>query len=251
MRTIFVVIYFIFVMIVSLPLYLFVYLIGKKDPMKMHKVSQSIVSHFLKIILFLAGAKVTVKGLENVPTHEAVLYVGNHRGYFDILLGYTTVPTPTSFVSKKEMLHFPCVNRWMKFLSCLFLDRDNVREGLKTILQGIEQIKAGYSVFIMPEGTRSQGANLLPFHEGSFKLAQKSGCAIIPVAMTHTDDLWENQFPWMRSAKVSITYGKPIYMKDLEKEEQKFIGAYVQKIVEKMLEEENSGLSQEYVCKKM
>lgn len=237
MRTIVVILYFIFVMIVSLPLYLLVFLIGKKNPMKMHKISQRIVSHFLKMILFLSGAKVTVKGLENIPANEAVLYVANHRSYFDILLGYTTVPTPTSFVAKKEMLHFPCVNHWMKFLSCLFLDRDNVREGLKTILQGIEQIKSGYSVFIMPEGTRNHENKLLPFHEGSFKLAQKSGCAIIPVAISHTDDLWENHFPWIRSANVSITYGKAIYMKELEKEEQKFIGAQIQKIIAEMLKE--------------
>ncbi len=236
MRTILVVIYFTFVTIVSFPLYFMVYLIGKKDPMKMHKTSQKIISHFLRVILFLAGAKVTVSGLENVPKDKAVLYVSNHRSYFDILVAYTTVPTPTSFVAKKEMLKFPCARHWMKFLSCLFLDRENVREGLKTILQGIEQIKAGYSIFVMPEGTRNHEAKMLPFHEGSFKLAEKSGCAIIPVALTHTDDLWENHFPWMRRANVSITYGKPVYIKDLEKPQRKFIGTHIQNIVEQMLQ---------------
>ena len=237
MKTILVFTYLFFVMILSLPLYLVVYLIGKKDRMKMHMVSQKIVCFFLRGIFFLTGSKLTVKGVENVPTDEAVLYVGNHRSYYDIIVAYLTVPTPTSFVAKKEMLNFPFVKQWMVFLSCLFLDRENIREGLKTILQGIEQIKEGYSIFIMPEGTRNKGEDLLPFHEGSFKLAQKSGCAIIPVAMKNTDDIWEKQFPWMRSANVSITYGKPIYIKDLEKEEQKFVGAYVQKIVENMLAE--------------
>lgn len=238
MRTILVAVYFFFVMIISLPLYVVMYFIGKSDKMKMHKACQRIVCHFLKVILWLTGARITVSGLENIPKNEAVLYVSNHRSYFDILLGYTTVPTPTSFVAKKEMESFPCVHRWMAFLSCLFLDRDNVREGLKTILQGIEQMKAGYSVFVMPEGTRNHEEQMLPFHEGSFKLAEKSGCAIIPVAITHTDDLWENHFPWMKSARVSITYGKPLYMKELEKEKRKFIGAYVQGIVQQMLDAE-------------
>lgn len=237
MRTILFALYFILVMIVSLPLYLVVYLIGKSDKMKMHILSQKIVRHFLKRLLWISGVKVTVSGLSNIPENEAVLYVANHRSYFDILLGYTTVPTPTSFVAKKEMLRVPCVSRWMKFLSCLFLDRENVREGLKTILQGIEQMKAGYSVFIMPEGTRNHGDEMLSFHEGSFKLAEKSGCAIIPVAMTHTDDIFENHMPWLKSTKTTITYGKPIYMNTLEKEERKFIGAKVRGIIEEMLAE--------------
>lgn len=240
MRTVLVLVYFLFVMIVSLPLYLIVYLIGRKDKMKMHKTSQKIVAHFLRVILWLSGARVTVSGLENIPKDEAVLYVGNHRSYFDILLGYTTVPTPTSFVAKQEMLHVPCVTHWMKFLSCLFLDRENVREGLKTILKGIEQMKEGYSIFIMPEGTRNHEKDMLPFHEGSFKLAEKSGCAIIPVAMTHTDDILENHFPWMKKTKVSITYGKPVYMKNLEKEERKFIGVYTRNIIEQMLKNASS-----------
>lgn len=237
MRTILFALYLIFVMIISLPLYPVVYFTGKSDKMKMHKLSQKIVRHFLKSLLWISGVKVTVSGLENIPENEAVLYVANHRSYFDILLGYTTVPTPTSFVAKKEMLRVPCISRWMKFLSCLFLDRENVREGLKTILQGIEQMKEGYSVFIMPEGTRNHEDEMLPFHEGSFKLAEKSGCAIIPVAMTHTDDIFENHIPWVRSTQVSIVYGKPVYMNTLEKEEKKFIGVKIRGIIEKMLTE--------------
>lgn len=237
MRTILILIYFVFVMIFSLPSYLVVYLIGKSDKMKMHKVSQNIVVHVFKTILWLSGARVTVSGLENIPENETFLYTSNHRGDFDVLLAYSTVPTPTSFVAKKEILKVPCISRWMKFLSCLFLDRNDTREGLKTILQGIEQMKNGYSVFIMPEGTRNPSKDMLPFHEGSFKLAQKSGCGIIPVAITNTENLFEAHLPWVRRAKVSITYGKPIYPQELPKEEQKFIGVYVQKVIAGMLQE--------------
>jgi 1-acyl-sn-glycerol-3-phosphate acyltransferase len=237
MRTIIIGLYLILLSIVSLPLYLVAFCIGKRDKMKRHYFSQAIVRHFLKVILFLAGAKVTVAGVENIPKDEAVVYIGNHRSYFDILLAYTTVPNPTSFIGKKEMRRVPLVSHWMAFLSCLFLDRENIREGLKTILKGIEQLKAGYSIFIMPEGTRNQEKEMLPFHEGSFKLAEKSGCAIIPVAITNTDALFENHVPWVRSAKVSITYGKPLYMDTLEKEDKKFIGSYTQNKIQEMLQE--------------
>ncbi|BBF44524.1 1-acyl-sn-glycerol-3-phosphate acyltransferase [Lachnospiraceae bacterium KM106-2] len=172
-----------------------------------------------------------------MPTDEAVLYVANHRSFFDIVVIYATVPTLTGFISKKEMEKIPCISRWMRYLNCLFLDRDNIREGLKTILKGIENIKNGYSMFIAPEGTRNQGKEMLPFKEGSFKLAEKSGCAIIPMALTNTDGAFEQHMPWIKRAKVIITYGEPIYLKDLDKDTRKHCGAYVQNIVKEMLEE--------------
>jgi len=95
---------------------------------------------------------------------------------------------------------------------------------------------------IFPEGTRNknadQPASLLPFKDGSFKIAQKTGCPIIPMAMTGTDDIFENHFPWVRSTEVTLTIGKPIYLSELSKEDQKHIGIYCQNIIQNMLHEE-------------
>lgn len=237
MRTILVALFLGVFFVISIPLFVIELIIGKFDKGRQASSSQVIVKGALQCILFLSGVKVDASGMENVPKDQAVLYVANHRSYFDILLGYTTVPNLTGFISKIEIARIPFIRIWMRFLNCLFLDRDNLKEGLKTILKGIEQIKEGYSVFIMPEGTRNQGEKMLPFHEGSFKLAQKSGCPIIPVAIYNTEEAFEKHMPWIRGTHTAIRYGKPIYMNDLTKEEQKFIGVYVQKIVEGMLEE--------------
>lgn len=96
---------------------------------------------------------VEVRGYENIPQDRPVLYVGNHRSYFDILVGYTTVPGLMGFVAKKEMEKIPLLSKWMLNVNCLFLDRNNIKEGLKTILAGIEKVRRGVSVWIFPEGT--------------------------------------------------------------------------------------------------
>lgn len=240
MRTILVILLLVLFAIVSIPLYLVEFIIGKINPRAKVKSSQCIVSFVFKIILFISGTKLTVKGLENVPKDEAVLFVSNHRSYFDIVTTYATTPHLTGFIAKKQMAKVPCVSRWMGYLNCLFLDRENVREGLKTILQGIENIKNGYSMFIAPEGTRNTEEEMLPFKEGSFKLAEKSGCAIIPVAITNTDAIYEQQAPWIKKAKAVVHYGTPIYIKELEKEDRKFLGSYVQNIIKDMLEEDKN-----------
>lgn len=235
LRLLLTVIFLLIFFIISIPLYLIEFVIGRFNRRAMVASSQAIVAAALRIVLFLCGTKRTVLGRDNIPKGEAVLYISNHRSYFDIPVAYSSVPTLTSFMSKKEIAKIPFLSYWMRFLQCLFLDRDDIKQGLKTILKGIELVKDGYSVYISPEGTRNQGKEMLPFKEGSFKIAEKTGCAIIPVAILNTEEAFENHIPWIRSAHVVIEYGKPIYPQDLSKEQQKFLGAHVQEIIREML----------------
>ena len=215
--------------------------IGETDRDRMEEESLRMVRGVFKKILKISGVEVVVKGLENIPEDKAVLYVGNHRSYFDILVGYTSVPGRMGFVAKKEMRSWPLLSDWMVNVNCLFLDRKNVKEGLKTILEGIEKIKRGVSVWIFPEGTRNESEDpldLMPFKEGSLKIAEKSGCPVVPVAITGTAEIFEKQFPKIRPGRVVVEFGEPFMIKELEPEERKFAGAYTRSRIIDMLKKE-------------
>ena len=125
----------------------------------------------------------------------------------------------------------------MRFVYCLFLDRENPKEGLKTILTAIDYIKKEISICIFPEGTRNKGEELsmLPFKDGAFKIATKTGCAIIPISMNNTAAIFENQFPKIKKVHVVIEYGKPIYPNELDKETKRHIGDYVQNVIQETI----------------
>lgn len=90
---------------------------------------------------------------------------------------------------------------------------------------------------IFPEGTRNKTDDLmLPFKEGSFKIAEKSGCPIIPMAITNSADVLEAHMPHIKKTHVIVEYGKPIYPNELDKEQKKKIGAYCQNVIAEMLE---------------
>ena len=227
-------------LVLTFPVLCFLEKKAKKNPEEAGWKSFSMVRWIFKKISRIAGITYEVRGLENIPTDRAVLYVGNHRSYFDIVMGYMTVPGLTGFIAKKEMIKIPLLNRWMDRMNCLFLDRSNIKEGLKTILAGIEKIKGGISMWIFPEGTRNPGENpekLMEFHEGSLKIAEKSGCPVIPVAMVGTAEVFERHFPWIRPSHVIIEYGKPSYLKELPAENRKFPGAYTREIICSMIKE--------------
>jgi 1-acyl-sn-glycerol-3-phosphate acyltransferase len=188
----------------------------------------------------IAGIRLETIGLENVPKDKPVLYIGNHRSFFDVVISYSQVPGITGFISKKEVQKVPLLSTWMKINHCLFLDRKDLRQGLKVITDAIEEVKRGYSIFIYPEGTRSKDGKLGDFKAGSFKIATRTDCPIIPVAITGTDNILENHFPWIKRAKVSITYGKPIPTASLTSEEQKALPQTVRDEIIRLKEEQHN-----------
>ena len=238
MRSVLIILLYVVFVIVMLPALLVFWLIGRKNPKKAERAVHACIKWIFGATRFLAGTKITVTGLENVPKDRPVLYIGNHNSYFDIIYTYSLCVLPTSYVAKDEILKIPLFSVWGTLMRCLFFNRNDMRQAMKMILQATEYLKEDTSVFIFPEGTRNKTGKLVPlneFHNGSFKPAQKSGAPIIPVAITGTADVWEAHMPWVRKTKVSIEYGKPIYFADLSAEEKKAIGNYVKGVIEEML----------------
>lgn len=221
----------------GIPVLLAELLVGKISPRSRDLSCLRMVQSAFKVMLWITGADITYIGKENVPRDQAVVYVGNHNSYFDILLTYSQCPGLTGYVAKSEMLRYPLLRDWMKRLYCVFLDRTDLRAGMQMILTCIDYIKQGISICIFPEGTRNRDGKMQPFHEGSLKMASKTGCPIIPMAITNSAQIFENHLPFVRPCKVIVEYGTPIYPKELPKEQQKFLGAYTQKKIQEMLDQ--------------
>lgn len=234
-RFIIVALFVVLFLICSIPLLIVEYIIGKFNMDVKNRSSLAIVNWAFRCVLFLAGTSVTVLGEENVPKDEPVLYIGNHRSYFDIVMTYVRVPRPTGYIAKVEMQKIPLLSNWMRNLHCLFLDRTDIKQGMKTILGAIDKVKSGISICIFPEGTRSRVPDtFLEFHDGSFKVAEKTGCPIISMSINNAGAIFEEHIPKIRKTHVVIEYGKPIYPKELDKEARRHIGTTVQNIIKEM-----------------
>lgn len=232
MRFIIVTLFVILFLICSIPLFFVEWVIGKFNLPLKQKSSLAIVNWAFRVVLFLSGTKVTIIGEENVPKDKAVLYIGNHHSIFDVVATYVRVPGLTGFVSKIEMKKVPLLRVWMRYLNCLFLDRSDLKAGAKMIIDAVHKVKDGISIFIFPEGTRSKTeGETLPFHEGSFKIATKSNCPIVPVVLTHTNRIFEDHFPWIKKTHITIEYCKPVILDELPPEIKKSPSEYVRNII--------------------
>ena len=232
LRFIAIVIFLVLFLILTIPVMIIEWIINKFNPQLRRKTSNAIVKWGFRVCLFFAGTKVTTIGHENIPTDQAVLYVGNHRSYFDILLLAVQAPGSIGFLAKKEMLRYPLLCHWMMLIDSTFLDRKDIKQGLKVILKNIELLKDGVSISVFPEGTRNKTDELLlPFHDGSFKMAEKSKCPIVIVTYNNTRNIFEAHMPRVEKQHVIMEFSEPFYMSDLEPEDRRHIGKYVSRIL--------------------
>ena len=210
--------------------------LAKTDPQKASEIAHSKVKKAFHRVLRISGVKVETDGMENIPD-EPVLFVGNHNSYFDILVTEDVVPSGTGFVSKDSLKKIPGLAPWMELIHCLFLNRENIREGLKMITSGADYLKAGFSMCIFPEGTRSKDGTPGEFKGGSLKMAQKADAPIVPFAITGTHDIFEgNEGLRIKPQTVHISFGTPFKISDLPKDKKKFAAEYTKAAIQEMLD---------------
>ena len=219
-------------LIVSIPFILVFFLLRFICPKFVANASQTIVCGAFKVVYFISGVKLTVLGKENLSKDTPVLLVPNHRSIFDIIVTYPECIMQTGYVAKKETSKIPVFSLWMRLMNCQFLDRKNLRKGLKVINKSAELIQSGKSMCIFPEGTRNKGDEpLLPFHDGSLKIAEKAQCPVVPVAINNTEEIFEKHFPKIRKAHVIIEFCKPIDTTGLSKNEMRDVSVKAQEAI--------------------
>ena len=204
------------------------------------RIAHAYVRSACRIGRFASGLKIDARGVENIPQDRACLYVANHRSaMFDPITIYPFLKRPAGFIAKKELEKIPVFSWWLTLANCLFIDRQNIREGYKTIMQSVEKLQRGVSILVFPEGTRNKDpeskTSMLPFHDASLKPAVKANVPIVPIALYNTAESFENHKPKIYANKVKITFGKPIKLSELDPEDARHPGPYVRKIMEDML----------------
>ena len=172
--------------------------------------------------------------IDSLDKKEGVIFVCNHQSNLDIPAIVTALHMDVGFVAKHEMKRWPFFGTWMKKSNCVFLNRENPREGIKDIKKAVELIKEGYPTVIFPEGERSLTGKILNFKKGSFKLATETNGIIVPLTLKGTYDIQpRGTLKMARGKKVTLIVDEPIFVKNLSKDEEKVLATTVRdKIVE-------------------
>jgi 1-acyl-sn-glycerol-3-phosphate acyltransferase len=195
-----------------------------------YRTARKMVNHFMKI----SDSTAVVKGLENIPEGPCV-FVSNHQAIFDVFLLVSNIDKQFGFVAKKEIRSYPFIGFWINAMHSVFMDRTSLRDGMKSINEGVERIREGYSLVIFPEGTRSLKSDMAPFHKGSMKLALKSGAPIVPVTLDGTYRVLETGNR-VRGHVMNLMIHKPILASELSEQDRRRLSDIVFDTINRGLE---------------
>ncbi|MGL4763242.1 MAG: lysophospholipid acyltransferase family protein [Sarcina sp.] len=205
---------------------------------KGHEAAESFkhrsVQKWCKFTFDMIGIKVEYEGVENIP-NDHCLFVGNHQGILDIPALMMGANRTVGFIAKKELLKTPIMGRWIMLCHSVAIDREDPRDAVRVIKEGVDKLNKGYSLGIYPEGTRAKDGVLKDFKAGSLKLAIRAKVPVVPVTVNGTYRAYELNKKFQKT-KIKVKYDKPIYVDELSKEEQKNLGKLIHDIIEKNLE---------------
>ncbi len=188
---------------------------------------------------YLAGARVSVTGMNKLPRDARFLFVSNHISNFDTFIQAGTMRRfPIAFISKPENFKIPMGHRYMSRCLYMALDRDDVRNGANVISRSAQLIKDDIcSVGVYPEGTRNpEGKGLLDFKPGCFKAALWAKCPIVVSTIQGTNGIHKN-FPFRRT-RVRMTIVEVISYNQIKEMNTQEIAELVKNIMNNKLREE-------------
>lgn len=172
------------------------------------------------------------KAINSLDKTKGIIFVCNHQSNLDIPAIVTALHMDVGFVAKHEMKSWPFFGTWMKKSNCIFLNRENPREGIKDMKKAVELIKKGYPTVIFPEGERTIDGNILSFKKGSFKLATETNGIIVPLTLKGTYNIQKRGTLKMnRGQLVTLVVDEPIFIEDIPKEELKNLNTKVRDII--------------------
>ncbi len=243
MKTIIKVFYTVYAWIVNVALWSTGYIvsivstIGIKDKESRYN---SIERKFTQISFRLLGINFDVKGLENIPDNEPVIFVSNHQSLIDVKLSIAAIPRNFSFISKDILFKIPLLGKYMRTSGHIGIRRSDERNAYGTLSEVIKKLDGGKSIIFFPEGTRSENGELGKFKRGISMVILKSGRRVIPTAIIGSrgylpkSSILSN--PEHRD--ICFRFGKPIEFPKIEKEDRELsmdVVARVRSEVSKLL----------------
>lgn len=177
-----------YVVIVSLPWVIYyvckAHLIEKVGGLFSENRRYKMAQRCIGIMMRHGRIKTQCTGQENLPKDGGYVMYSNHQGKFDTLGIMICHPTPCTVVMDYYRSKLPLTDAFINLVQGKRLDKTDMRSQVRTVLQIVEEVKAGRRYIIFPEGGYDNNRNQLQaFMPGAFQCAVKARAPIVPIAI--------------------------------------------------------------------
>ncbi len=161
---------------------------------------------FLRAFFRLA-TRVEIRGLDLVPRDGPLIVAISHSSFLDPLFAGAFIPRDLTPMAKIEAFHVPVIGWWVKWYGAFPVRRGEA--DLSAFKTALKILLGGGAIIIAPEGHRSESGALQRGREGAIMLSQRSGAAILPVAVWGGKPFWKNILR-LRRTEIKFFIGEPV-----------------------------------------
>ena len=163
-----------------------------------------------RTILWVSRVRVEVIGSENLDPTATYIFAANHTSVYDILALLAHLPVQFRWLAKKELFRIPFFGTGMRMCGYIPIDRSNPRQSVRSLNEAAARIRAGASVVIFPEGTRSTDGVIAPFKRGGFTLAARAGQPVVPLSISGAHRILQTKSLKLHPGCIKMVLGKPV-----------------------------------------
>ena len=207
-------------------------------PERMYEMAMKTV----RASLHIAKIKVRVEGLENIPP-VVCIFAANHISNVDPLAFVPAIPRRVSILLKTELFRIPILATAMRLAKFIPVDRADKEAAVASVDVALAVLKAGLSLAVYPEGTRSPDGRLKPFRKGTFAIAIEAGVPIVPVSISGAQHLMRKGEWITRPGEIVVRFGPPVDASRYTMEQRLELLARVEELVAAGLPEDQQPLS--------
>ena len=167
------------------------------------------LSAWTSVASAIARLKLLIDGEEHLWSHRPAVFIFNHQSAVDVLITARMLREDVIGVAKKEIKHQLPMGIVFTYTGAVFIDREHVGDPRLALKPAVDALRAGRSVVIAPEGTRSRDGKLGSFKLGAFHMARQAGVPIVPIIIHNAQDALPYKGIVVHPAEVKVTVLPP------------------------------------------
>jgi 1-acyl-sn-glycerol-3-phosphate acyltransferase len=163
----------------------------------------------------ISGARLNLRGAENLTKHPVAVYASNHTSYMDTPVIFSALPFQFRILARKELWGLPFIGWHLNRSGQLPIDTANPHASLSSLGSGARALRAGMPLFVFPEGGRTNNGQLRDFLSGAAFLAIRAQVPLVPIALSGVYDLLPIHTHHFYPCPITLTVGTPIDTKGM------------------------------------
>ncbi len=170
-----------------------------------------LIKMWARWVIWSTGIQYEIDGLDNLNLDKQYIFMSNHESALDIVLGVAAIPSNLVFLAKKELFRVPVFGWAMEAAGMIKIDRQNPEIARKSVSEAVDTLMhSSFSTLIYPEGTRSNGEELLPFKKGGFILAIRTQLPVVPITILGAGNVLPKGTLAIKKSHIKMIIDNPI-----------------------------------------